>query len=229
MSIHDGHRERMKDRFRKNGIASLQEHEVLEMLLYYCIPRRDTNEIAHALLKEFKTLPRVLNASARELERVDGIGKNAALFITFIRQLELYFPNDDVDPDDILWSLNRCHKYLRRCFVGKKNETVMLLCLDAKCKLLGCYVIGEGSLHSANASMRKIVEAAIAANATSVVLAHNHPGGLAVPSGEDVSTTQQIAEMLDKMDVKLIDHVVIAGDEIISMVDSGLYKPDINM
>lgn len=228
MSIHDGHRERMKDRFRKNGIACLQEHEVLEMLLYYCIPRRDTNEIAHTLLKEFKTLPRLFNASPKELERVDGVGKNTALFISFIRQLERYFPDDDVDPDEILWSLKRCHKYLQRCLAGKKNETVMLLCLDAKCKLLGCQVIGEGSLHSANASVRKIVETAIAANATSVVLAHNHPGGLAVPSGEDVQTTKQIAMMLKNLDIVLMDHVVVSGVEIVSLVESGLYEPDVN-
>ncbi len=228
MSVHDGHRERMRDRFRKNGIGGFKEHEVLEMLLYYCIPIRNTNEIAHALLEEFKTLPRVLNASEKELVRVDGIGKNAAFFISFIRQLELYFPDDDVDPDDILWNLKRCHKYLRRCFVGKKNETVMLLCLDAKCKLLGCYVIGEGSLHSANASVRKIIKTAIDTNATSVVLGHNHPGGLAVPSGEDVRTTQEIAVALKTLDVRLIDHVVIAGDEIVSLVESGLYTPDID-
>lgn len=227
MSIHDGHRERMKRRFRRNGMDGFQEHEVLEMLLYYCIPRRDTNEIAHALLKEFKNLPRVFNATQKELEHVEGIGENAALFITFIRQLERYFPDPDVDPDEILWNLKRCHTYLQRCLVGKINETVMLLCLDAKCKLLGCHVVGEGGLHSANASIRKIVEIAMACNATSVVLAHNHPGGLAVPSGEDVRTTERIAKTLKTMDVVLMDHIIVAGKEMVSLVDSGLFSPDI--
>lgn len=228
MSIHDGHRQRMKDRFRKNGMDGLQEHEVLEMLLYYCIPRRNTNEIAYALLKEFKTLPRVFNASAMELERVGGVGENAALFISFIRQLERYFPNGDVDEDDILWNLDRCHQYLQRRFVGRKNETVMLLCLDAKCKLLGCHVVGEGSLHSANVSIRKIVEAAVITNATSVVLAHNHPGGVAMPSAEDIHTTGVLAKTLQTMDVVLIDHVVVSEDEFVSLLYSGLYKPETN-
>ena len=89
-------------------------------------------------------------------------------------------------------------------------------------------LIGEGSLHSANASVRKIVETAIAANATSVVLAHNHPGGLAVPSGEDVQTTKQIAMMLKNLDIVLMDHVVVSGVEIVSLVESGLYEPDVN-
>jgi len=226
MSIHDGHRTRMKERFRNNGMDGLNEHEVLEMLLYYCIPRRNTNEIAHALLDEFKTLQRVLNASATELEVVGGMGKNAALFVSFVRQMDRFFVEKDTEEKDILWNLERCHKHLQRCFAGKKNETVMLLCLDAKCKLLGCPVVGEGSLHSANVSIRKIVGTALATNATSVVLAHNHPGGLATPSGEDVQATRLIAETLKTMEVVLLDHIVVSDDDYVSLLFSGLYKPE---
>lgn len=228
MTIHKDHRKRMKDRFSKGGMDALAEHEVLEMLLYYCIPRRDTNLIAHKLLDEFKTLPRVLNATVAELQVVGGMGDNAARFITFVRQLGRYFNNEDVNESDILWSLDRCHEYLQRHFICSRNETVVLLCLDAKCKLLGCYTIGEGSIHSANASIRKITEMALATNATSVVLAHNHPGGLAVPSPEDVQTTQLIARTLKTMDVVLLDHVVVSDEELVSLLYSGLYKPDIN-
>ena len=229
MSIHDGHRKRMKERFRDNGIDGLQDHEVLEMLLYYCIPRRNTNEIAHALLKEFKTLSRVFNASPAELERVEGMGENAALFLSFIRQLERFFVDKDVDEEDILWNLDRCHAYLQRCFGGKKNETVMMLCLDAKCKLLGCYVVGEGSLHSANVSVRKIVDTVLKTNATSVVLAHNHPGGLATPSGEDAQTTRLIADTLKRMEVVLLDHIVVSDGDFVSLLYSGMYKPNMDM
>jgi DNA repair protein RadC len=102
----------------------------------------------------------------------------------------------------------------------------MVLCLDAKCKKLGCHVVGEGSLHSANVSIRKIVKAVLATNATSVVLAHNHPGGLATPSGEDIQATQMIAKTLKTMDVVLVDHVIISDDELISLLYSGLYRPD---
>ncbi len=219
----------MKQRFRERGMDGLEEHEVLEMLLYYCIPRRNTNEIAHALLEEYKTIQRVLNASAAELEVVGGMGKNAALFVTFIRQMDRFFEEKDTEETDILWNLKRCHKYLQRCFTGKKNETVMLLCLDAKCKLLGCHVVGEGSLHSANVSIRKIVHTALATNATSVVLAHNHPGGVATPSGEDVRATRLIAETLRSMEVVLLDHIVVSEDDYVSLLLSNLYSPDTNV
>ncbi len=228
MSIHDGHRNRMKERFRKNGIDSMKEHEVLEMLLYYCIPRRNTNEIAYALIEEFGSLPKVLNASPMELQLVGGIGENAALFISFVRQLGSFFSDDKVDKKNILWDLDKCHKHLQEYFIDKRNETVVLLCLDAKCKLLGCHVVGEGSLHSANVSIRKIVATVLATNATSVVLAHNHPGGLAIPSGEDVQATRTIAEALKAMDVVLIDHVVVSDGDLVSLLYSGLYRPDTN-
>lgn len=226
MSIHSGHRNRMKERFRNYGIDGLEKHEVLEMLLYYCIPRRDTNAIAHALLEEFKTLHRVLNASPEELEVIGGMGENAALFISFVRQLGRFFKDDNEDEKDILWNLDRCHRYLQECFVGKKNETAMVLCLDAKCKMLGCHVVGEGSIHSANVSVRKILETVLATNATSVVLAHNHPGGLATPSGEDIHATHMIAQALKTVDVVLIDHMIVAGDDFVSLLFSGLYRPD---
>lgn len=226
MSIHEGHRQRMKSRFRKDGLDGLEEHEVLEMLLYYCIPQRNTNDIAHHLLTEFKTLPRVMNATAKELEKVEGMGPNSALFITFIRQLERYFESDDITEDKIMTSMDKCYRYLIKRFTARKNETVMLLCLDAKCKLLGCHVVNEGNVNSTNVSIRKIVDIALSTNATSVVLAHNHPSGVALPSAEDIQTTKRVAQALYMVDVILNDHIVVVDDDFVSMYQSGLYNPN---
>lgn len=223
MSIHEGHRQRMKQRFAETGLRGMNDHEVLEMLLYYCIPRRNTNEIAHYLLKKFNTIPNVLNASVKELEMVEGMGHNAAQFITFIRQLGPYFKVEDED-EDILTNIDKCYNYLLKHFTAKKNETVMLLCMDAKCKALGCYVIAEGSVNSANVSMRKIIDVALSTNATSAILAHNHPSGLALPSQEDVQTTKRIAKALQMVDVILTDHIVLADDDYVSLYQSGLYR-----
>ncbi len=223
MSVHDGHRQRMKDRFRTAGLDGMKDHEILEMLLFYCIPRRNTNEIAHHLLNKFKTLPRVFNASVKELEDVPGMGHNAAVFIAFVRQLERFFEDDTCDPDDILNSIDKCGKYLLRRFAARKNETVMLLCLDAKCKVLGCPVVAEGNVNSANISVRKIVDTALATNATSVVLAHNHPSGLAFPSTEDVQTTKRVAKALRYVDVILNDHIIVADGDYVSLLSSGIY------
>lgn len=226
MSIHDGHRQRMKERFCQNGLDGMNDHEVLEMLLYYCIPRRNTNEIAHHLLKEFKTLPNVMNASVKELEKVEGMGHNAAVFVSFVRQMERYFVCADVDEENILNSMDKCYRYLTKRFTARKNETVMLLCLDAKCKVLGCHVVSEGSVNSAGISIRKIVDIALSTNATSVVLAHNHPSGIALPSAEDIQTTKRVARALHMVDVVLNDHIVVVDDDYVSMYLSGLYKPD---
>lgn len=224
MSIHDGHRQRMKERFYADGLDGLNKHEILEMLLYYCIPRRNTNEIAHYLLKEFKTLPRVLNASVKELEGVEGVGHNAAVFINFVRQLDRYFRDDDSDTENILDCMDKYYRYLRKSFAARKNETVMLLCLDAKCKVLGCPVIAEGNVNSVSISIRKIVDTALATNATSVILAHNHPSGLAVPSIEDILTTKRVAKALQMIDVVLNDHVVIADGVCVSLLNSRGYN-----
>lgn len=226
MSIHDGHRQRMKERFCRNGLDGMEDHEILEMLLYYCIPRRNTNEIAHNLLKEFKTLPRVMNATAKELEKVDGMGHNAAVFLSFVRQMERYFMPAETDEENILSSMDKCYRYLTKRFAARKTETVMLLCLDAKCKVLGCHVVSEGSVNSANVSVRKIVDVALSTNATSVVLAHNHPSGVALPSAEDIQTTRRVATALHMVDVILNDHIVVVDDDYVSMYLSGLYKPD---
>ena len=226
MSIHDGHRQRMKERFCRDGLDGMQDHEVLEMLLYYCIPRRNTNEIAHNLLKEFKTLPRVMNATVKELEQVKGMGHNAAVFLCFVRQMERFFTSDDLDDEEILSSMDKCYRYLTKRFTARKNETVMLLCLDAKCKVLGCHVVSEGSVNSANVSVRKIVDVALSTNATSVVLAHNHPSGVALPSAEDIQTTRRVASALRLVDVILLDHVVVVDDDYVSMSLSGLYNSD---
>ena len=111
-------------------------------------------------------------------------------------------------------------------FYGRRNETVYLLCLDAKCKVLCCKEIGEGSVNSAGVPIRRIVETALAANATSVVLAHNHPSGLALPSDADIQTTRRVAVALDAVEIGLIDHIVVADDDFVSMSQSGCYRAD---
>lgn len=226
MSIHKGHRQRMRARFEQMGLDGFQDHEILEMLLYYCIPRKNTNEIAHRLLDEFKSLSRVFNASVKELERVEGIGHNTALYLNMLRQTERFFQPKESDAEEVLTSMDKCHKYLVKQMAARRNETVMLLCLDAKCMELGCHIVSEGSMNAANVSIRKIVDIALSTNASSVVLAHNHPSGVALPSAEDVQTTKQISLALRMVDVVLADHVVVADNDYVSLCQSALYDPD---
>ena len=226
MSIHDGHRQRLKDRFCQEGLDHFEEHQVLELLLFYCIPRVDTNPIAHALLDRFGSLPKVLEATVGELEKVPGIGHNAAVFLSLVMAAGRYYQISSASRNDVLTSIEDCGRYLLPLFYGKRNEVVYLLCLDAKCKVLSCKMIGEGSVNSAGVPIRRIVEMALAANATSVVLAHNHPSGLAFPSDADIQTTRRVAVALDAVEIGLLDHIVVADDDYISMAQAGCYRAE---
>ena len=226
MSIHDGHRQRLKERFRAEGLDHFEEHQVLELLLFYCIPRQDTNPIAHALLERFGSLSQVLEAPAEELEKVPGIGSNAATFLALTTAVGRYYLVNRSMQTVILSTIEQCGQYLVPFFYCRRNETVYLLCLDAKCKVLCCKEVGEGSVNSAGVPIRKIVETALGANATTVVLAHNHPSGLAIPSGDDISTTRRVAAALDVVEIGLADHIIVADDDFVSLAQSGVYRPE---
>ena len=179
MGIHDGHREKMRRRFLETGLEGFADHEALELLLYYAIPRRDTNPIAHALMERYDSLSGVLNAPVEDLEKVEGIGESLSLILVF------------------------------------------LLCLDRKGRLLACKRLAEGDVASADLNIRKVVEMALLTSASAVILAHNHPSGVAVPSSSDEAATRQVAEALRTIGVRLVDHIVVADRDFVSMADSG--------
>lgn len=220
-SIHKGHRERLKERFLKEGLDNFTDIQALELLLFYAIPQRDTNPIAHELLSRFGSLSQVLEAEAESLKTVPYIGDNAATLLRLVTELGRYYQVDCAQRTQILTTLDACGAYLVPYFFGRSKETVFLLCLDAKCKVLCCREVGEGSINTASISVRKIVETALSTNATTVILAHNHPSGVALPSGEDVQTTCRIAAALQAVEVHLADHIVVADGDYVSMVQSG--------
>ena len=226
MSVHDGHRARMRERFLENGLDNFAEHEALEMLLYHCLPRGDTNDLAHRLIREISSLPQVLEASVEDLQKVDGVGKHTAeslhFFAHFCRYYVVKQAQDEGNPLD---SVKSSGNYLWPRFMGQRNELVYIVCLDAKAKVLNCKLLAEGSMNSAAVSVRKIVEVALSANASSVILAHNHPSGLAVPSGEDAQTTLTVAKALRTVDIILKDHLVFSRTDYVSMRESGYYDP----
>ncbi len=226
MAIHDGHRQRLKERFLQEGLDNFTEVQVLELLLFYCIPRQDTNPIAHRLLERFGTLPQVLEAPVEELAKVPGMGPNSGAFLNMVTQAGKYYQVKRTAKGNILTTIEACGAYLCPFFIGQRNETVFLLCLDSKCKVLSCKKVGEGSVNSAGVPIRRMVEMALAANASSVVLAHNHPSGLALPSAEDVQTTRRLATALSAVEITLIDHIIVADDDFVSLSQSGYYRPD---
>jgi len=223
-NIHSGHRSRLKARFLREGLSGFTDVQVLELLLFYAVPQKDTNPIAHDLLNRFGTLSAVLEARPEELMAVAHIGESAAVLLNLVPQLLGRYLESGRDPGAVLLTTTQCGQYLVPYFFGAREEQVYLLCLDAKCKVLACRQVCKGSVNTAAVSVRKVVEAAINANAASVVLAHNHTSGIALPSEADKLTTQRLYDALNAVDVLLADHIIIAGDDFVSLADDGFFE-----
>lgn len=223
MDLHKGHRQRLKERFLNEGFDSFSNHNILELLLFYSIPQRDTNELAHELINRFGSLSGVFDAPYEELVQVKGISSHSALLMSMLPQLCQRYLTDK-NTEVILDSTEKAGHYLTRFYIGRKNEEVTILCLDGKCGLVGRFVLHEGSINSAEVSTRKVLKAALSSNAVGVILAHNHPGGIALPSAEDISTTKKIQQALASADIPLVDHIIVAGEDFVSMASSGMLK-----
>ena len=225
-SIHTGHRQRLKERFRQEGLDSFDELHVLELLLFYAFPQGDTNPLAHELLRRFGSLTGVLEAKREELEQVKGLGEHSVTLLRLVTELSRYYAVQRMSMERVLPTLEKCGEYLVPFFIGQREETVYLLCLDGKCKVLACRKLGQGGVNSVGVPIRRVVETALNTNASSVILAHNHPSGLALPTTEDVQVTKKVATALDLVGVRLADHVIVADQDFVSLTDSGLYNPE---
>ena len=226
MSIHKEHRQRVKQRFLGEGLDHFDEVHALELLLFYGIPQGDVNPLAHRLLDHFGNLHQVLEAPPEQLMAVAGVREHTAVLLGLVKGISQKYLIDYKDKPVQLMTRKECGAYLLDRFVGRRDETVMLLCLDAKRAPLACRIISEGSVNTAEVSVRKAVEAALAVNATTVVLAHNHPSGIALPSMEDIVTTRRMAMALDGVGIMLEDHIVVAGRDYVSLRDSNYYDPE---
>ena len=222
MTGHEGHRERMKKRFLQHGLESFDDHNVLELLLFYAVARRDTNLLAHRLLDAFGTLDKVFEALPEELMAVEGIGEHAAALIRLVpAAAQRYLVLRD-SMDDILTDTAAIGRYLVARFMTQRRECVMLLCLDTKMKVLDCRVIGEGSLSSISFSVRDIVKTCLMYNTKYAVIAHNHVSGIAVPSQQDIYATREIKKALEMVDIRLIDHIIVGGQDFVSLRDDNI-------
>ena len=219
MGIHDGHRAKMRQRFLKGGLENFADHEALELLLYYAIPRRDTNPIAHALMERYGSLSAVLAAPVDDLKKVEGVGESAAVLLKMIPQLTQKARL--AEAEWVLNSSDRAGTFLLELLAGQTHEVVYVLCLDRKGKLITYKRLGEGGISSAGLDIRKLVECAILSSASAVILAHNHPSGIALPSNDDFTATDRAREALKNIDVQLADHIIVADGDFVSLADSG--------
>lgn len=224
MGVHDGHRERVKERFLKQGLSGFEPHEILELALFYTRPRGNTNVIAHNLLKKFKSLSAVLDAPIEELLTVDGVGENTAVFLKLLPQLFAAYRCDKNKDEKIINGTAAAGEYFVPLFIGKKSEEVYMLSLDDKHKIIRCTKLFEGSVNAAPITVKKVVAEAVNTNATTVIIAHNHPGGIALPSSNDKVVTNKLFIALDLINIKLEDHIIVADEDYVSLADSGFFN-----
>lgn len=227
--MHEAHRRRMRERFLKEGLDGFEPHEVIEMILYNTIPRGNTNEIAHLLLDKFGSFSGVFDAPYEELLTVPGIGEVSATYIKMMPQICRRYYEDRRDKKIRVYRLEEAVDILFQKFIGRSNEVVVLMLLDSQSRMLYCDVVNEGSVKEAPVYVRRIVSLALGYNAESAILSHNHPSGNAIPSGGDISVTQTVHHALEAVDVLLRDHIIIAGENYLSMshanIPSGLFEP----
>ncbi len=202
-----------------------EDHNILELLLFYSIPQKDTNPIAHALLDAFGSLSNVLDAPYEELVKVKGISENSASLLKLIAPLSRAYLDDKYKNGHVINSTEQAGEFLLPKFIGRTNEAAYLLSLDNKSKVINCSKIIEGNVNAVAISIRKIVELALKDNATACIVAHNHPLGLAIPSNDDIDTTLKIKEVLETLNIQLLDHIIVAEDDFVSLADSGAFDP----
>jgi DNA repair protein RadC len=220
VSVHAGHRERVKELFLKTGLDSFSPHAVLELLLYYAIPQKDTNALAHRLIRQFGSLSAVFDAPFEELLKVDGIGRSAAILIKMIPQLCRRYEEDLQDGQLSIFDYEEAGKLFVKKYIGRKNESVMLMLLDSRERVLYCDVVSEGNATAANIYIKKIVSLASRYDAVYAILAHNHPSGECLPSKQDLDTTRWVYHALETIEVQLIDHIIVGSNNYISLAKS---------
>lgn len=203
-------------------LDAFADHEVLELLLYYAVPRQDTNPIAHRLMEKFGSLDAVFAADRAALEEVEGIGENASTLISLMFPLMRRIRASSGAHETILSDTEQAGAYFLDLFFGEREERLYEACLDAKGRLLACHLVAEGDTDSVQLNMRKIVENALKCGASSVLLSHNHPSGVALPSPADNATTLSVFDALRTVGVELADHIIVADDDFVSLRHNGL-------
>ncbi len=219
---HAGHRQRLKDRFvKEGGLEHFELHNVLEILLFFGIPQRDTNDIAHELIRTFGSFPQVFLADVEQLAAVKGMTRNAAILIKLVPEVYRKFLDASKEKEEILDTADKIKEYLIPKFTGRSEEIVYLLCMNNTCKLLRADIISKGNRSMAHVDLRKVTEIVLQCGAVSIVLAHNHPHGVARPSEQDIVTTRRMQKVLSQLNIEFLDHFVVAGDKAISMMEFG--------
>lgn len=218
-NVHKGHRERLRKKFIEEGFDGLNDHQALEYILFYAIPYRDTNPLAHKLLSEYGSLSAVFDAKPQIL-RAAGYSDNVIGLLKLIPEVSRLYHMDKTQNRSKIIETNKLCEYFEPRFIGKTDEVLYLLLLDSKNKEVFSGIISQGTVKESSFSVRKIIQLAMTYDATSAVIAHNHPGGMALPSLDDIRTTKVVTNALHVVGVELLDHIIVSDDDSVSLMQS---------
>lgn len=221
MTMHDGHRKRMRERFRKEGLEGFAPHEVLELLLFYGRARGDVNPLAHRLLDAFGSLKGVLEARPEQLMSVEGVGEETATLISMMLPMFRRYAACVCAEKQRICNRTEASAYCKALLAGWRTEHFYAICLNAAGQVLGQRLIAEGSLSEVAAYPRLVVETALNYNAHSILLCHNHPSGVAMPSADDIDSSKHLMKVLNALHITLLDHIIVAGETTYSMAHHG--------
>ncbi|MDR2938872.1 MAG: DNA repair protein RadC [Clostridiales bacterium] len=217
--LHKGHRQRVKKRYLASGLDSFEDHQALEFLLFYCYPLKDTNEPAHKMLKEFGSLSNLFDAGPAEISRRCNVTENVAILVSLIPSLAKRYSLAKWEKKAVLNTSAKAGRYAVSLFIGKKYECFYLVCLDTQRKLIYPQIISEGTIDETPVYPRIIVEESLKHKAACVFLAHNHPSGDPTPSQSDIIATKKITAALEPLDIEVLDHILVAGENYISFAE----------
>ena len=226
-NIHSGHRSRVKKRFCEAGLDSFADHNALELMLFYSVPRKDTNELAHRLIDSFGSFHAVLEASKERLMEVPGVTENTAVLIRLFNEVSRRYGISRAQEGLKLNNTTSAAKFATELFIGKTRELLYIICLDCCGRLLCCELGNQGTEDTTEVCMRRVVDTAVKHKAKMVILAHNHPISDSSPSSGDIQTTLRIKSLLDAININLCDHIVVdSTGKCTSMAMLGILEND---
>jgi len=222
INVHKGHRSRMKKRYMDEGLDNFSDHEIIELLLFYSIPQHDTNALAHRMIKEFGTLHDLLEADPRDIERRCKVSLNTAILISLVAPLSRRYLKEKWGERPIVNSSAVAGNYAVSLFAGRIYECFYVICLNSQNRVNYSALVHEGTINEAPVYPRLVVETALRHKASSIILAHNHPGGSLKASNADIDVTRKICQAMKPISINVVDHIIVAGDRYLSFAEQGL-------
>jgi len=221
--LHKQHRQRLKKRFQESGLENFEPHVILELLLFFGVPVKDTNPLAHSLLNEYGSIANILDAPFEILKNHTGVGEHTATLLKLIPQIASIYMIDKQEIGEFCDTPEKLQEYFAPKFIGKTVEVIFIAGFDDQLRIITCKVLREGDFHQVDISFQDVYRFAMKYNVSRIALAHNHPLALAQPSKMDQIKTKQLAEALKYMEIELIDHIIVGKNyQTFSMKKSGM-------